>query len=477
MVYYNEPALLGSLPRDQGVHDRVQDAIDTILDRQDESGEFGLWRVGDGEASTWLGVYALDFLTHAKEAGFVVPESALDRSALWLRRAAEGNLEQSAYQYYAQGSTVTRAYADYVLARLGRADLGDLRRLHDTLQRRAGGSDRIWLTGGDDAIEPLALGQMAGAFSLMGDHPRASDTFRMAIDNLALREWPNWWFDWSYASPLRDTAGLIAVAAETGQQDVLAPLLDHFTRQGRDPASFNTQEQAALLSAAHALNKGVGPLAFSVERRRRDHGQHAELLAHPREYRRRVQRFQQQRPLAVAHAIGDRQPTRSLPGTFRRLHHRQKLFLAERRQAGSGAPAAERPHHRRTARLYDGRRCKPSHRRRRPAAGGWEIEAPIGTTTEYSFLGPMSATRVREARDDRFVAAMDFGSDLRQWRYRIEEVNDDKPHLADNEFRVAYVARVITPGHFTLPEAVVQDMYRPAFMARTVAAVTDVVKR
>jgi uncharacterized protein YfaS (alpha-2-macroglobulin family) len=34
-----------------------------------------------------------------------------------------------------------------------------------------------------------------------------------------------------------------------------------------------------------------------------------------------------------------------------------------------------------------------------------------------------------------------------------------------------------TPGHFTLPEAVVQDMYRPAFMARTAASTVDVEKR
>jgi alpha-2-macroglobulin len=477
LVYYNDPALLGTLPRDQGVHDRVQEAIDTILDRQDDSGEFGLWRVGDGEASTWLGVYALDFLTHAKEAGFNVPESALERSATWLRRAAEGNLEHSAYQYYEQGSTVTRAYADYVLARLGRADLGDLRRLHDTVQLRVGGNGRIWLASGNEELEPLALGQMAGAFSLMGDHPRAHDAFHMAIDNLTLHDWPRWWFDWSYASPLRDVAGLIAVAAETGQDDALAPLLNRFGQVRRDPASLNTQEQAALLAAAHALNKGAGPLTFLVNGSKTTTGSTPSFSPSPASIADGYSVSNESgrelwRTLSVTGSPREASPALSAGYSIDKNYYTltgDKLDPAHLRQNDRiivelhGFMTGDDASHRTV--IVD---LLPA---------GWEIEAPIGTTTEYGFLGPISDTRVREARDDRFVAAMDFGSDLRQWRYRFEEVNDDKAHLRDNEFRVAYVARAITPGHFTLPEAVVQDMYRPAFMARTGAAVTEVAKR
>jgi uncharacterized protein YfaS (alpha-2-macroglobulin family) len=34
---------------------------------------------------------------------------------------------------------------------------------------------------------------------------------------------------------------------------------------------------------------------------------------------------------------------------------------------------------------------------------------------------------------------------------------------------MAYVVRAVTPGRFTLPEAVVEDMYHPGTMARTAA--------
>jgi len=43
-----------------------------------------------------------------------------------------------------------------------------------------------------------------------------------------------------------------------------------------------------------------------------------------------------------------------------------------------------------------------------------------------------------------------------------------------NEFRVACVVRAMPPGHFTLPAAVVQDMYQGQIMWRTVSGTTEV---
>lgn len=52
-----------------------------------------------------------------------------------------------------------------------------------------------------------------------------------------------------------------------------------------------------------------------------------------------------------------------------------------------------------------------------------------------------------EARDDRFVAAVDVRGRKR--------------------FTLAYVVRAITPGEFVMPGAVIEDMYRPGEFART----------
>ncbi len=39
---------------------------------------------------------------------------------------------------------------------------------------------------------------------------------------------------------------------------------------------------------------------------------------------------------------------------------------------------------------------------------------------------------------------------------------------------MAYVVRAVTPGTFAAPAAVVEDMYRPQFQARTATGVMEV---
>ena len=86
-----------------------------------------------------------------------------------------------------------------------------------------------------------------------------------------------------------------------------------------------------------------------------------------------------------------------------------------------------------------------------------------------------------EARDDRFVAAFDLGSN---WDAFFQPPDDDSdsdnnntPTLDADQFAVAYLVRVVTPGSFILPEAVVSDMYRPAEMARTASGTVTVAPR
>jgi uncharacterized protein YfaS (alpha-2-macroglobulin family) len=83
---------------------------------------------------------------------------------------------------------------------------------------------------------------------------------------------------------------------------------------------------------------------------------------------------------------------------------------------------------------------------------GFEIEAVLrpedaGNTGPYSFLGEVATPNIAEARDDRFVAALDL--------------NDRRPRT------VAYMVRAVTPGSFTMPGVVAEDMYRPDTFART----------
>lgn len=64
----------------------------------------------------------------------------------------------------------------------------------------------------------------------------------------------------------------------------------------------------------------------------------------------------------------------------------------------------------------------------------------------FAWIGPIAATKTAEARDDRFVAAIDVRDEART---------------------IAYVARAVTPGEFVMPGVVAEDMYRPSVFART----------
>ena len=100
---------------------------------------------------------------------------------------------------------------------------------------------------------------------------------------------------------------------------------------------------------------------------------------------------------------------------------------------------------------------------------GLEIEQALGTEDAklYPFLGRISETTMTSRRDDRFVAAFNLGS-----RYRPANRQGPEPQP---QFRVAYIARAVTVGRFTLPAAQAGDMYAPAITART--AMGDVTVR
>ncbi|HTN41524.1 MAG TPA: hypothetical protein VLZ84_10260, partial [Asticcacaulis sp.] len=65
----------------------------------------------------------------------------------------------------------------------------------------------------------------------------------------------------------------------------------------------------------------------------------------------------------------------------------------------------------------------------------------------FGFIGKLTELKVSEARDDRFIAALDVSS--------------------SEGFSMAYIARAVTQGDFYLPGAEAKDFYRPETFART----------
>ena len=123
LVVANALATQLGLAEDKALKERVQGAIDRVFEMQDSSGAFGVW--GPSDPDLWLTGYVMDFLTRAKEKGHKVPDlafkQALDRLQNFIGYAKD-------FENGGEG----RAYALYVLARNGRAPIGELRYYADT---------------------------------------------------------------------------------------------------------------------------------------------------------------------------------------------------------------------------------------------------------------------------------------------------------------------------------------------------------
>jgi len=105
----------------------------------------------------------------------------------------------------------------------------------------------------------------------------------------------------------------------------------------------------------------------------------------------------------------------------------------------------------------------PRQRRNNPVIvadllpAGFEIETVLrpadglrdGPSGAFAWVGRIDAAQTAEARDDRFVAAIDV-------------INNDRT--------LAYVVRAVTPGEFAMPGVVAEDMYRPDVYARSAAS-------
>lgn len=448
---------------ERAVRPRVQKAVNTILNRQSPNGAFGLWRVGDRYANPWLGPYVADFLYRAREEGYAVPQVALDSAYRSLAEIARlDRWYPASYQtdvYDGGNSNDTRerlrrrsaAYALYVLARAGRADLSDLRYFHDAL-----------LT---ETPSPLARAQIGAALAIMGDRARAASAFDQAEEALG---WDNRG-DY-YQSPLRDAAGVLALAAESGETDRIEQLTILFQSFMKDPTAMHTQEQAHVLLAAQALLRRSGPMALSLN------GEALSDLAPAPSFV----------PTAAQIAAGVEYGNTGQGEVFRSLSitgapktappaTNQGFALTKRVATRDGRPV-DLSTVRQNDRLVVVLSGTASDNRLHPAViadllpAGFEIETVLrpadgaqrnprrgggnNSGGPYQWIGEISYPRVAEARDDRFIAAVDV--------------------RGRDRFTVAYIVRAVTPGSFIMPGAVMEDMYRPGVFARTAVARVDI---
>jgi alpha-2-macroglobulin len=448
LLYYNTLASESDRDADARIARRVQEAATQILDRQSPDGAIGLWRAGDGHASPWIGAYAVDFLQRAQRAGYAVPRQPMEQAYAGLRRVARLNdfggvgYQFEVYRWPGSNDSTellrsrAAAYALYVLAKGGQADIGQLRYFHDNRLERD--------------PSPLARAHIGAALYHLGDRARARSAFRMAERALGYRNVGDW-----YQSPLRDVAGVLALAAEAGETELVDRLRQRLERDAPDAGALMTQEQVHLLLAANALLERAGPVNVTLN---------GQPMAE-----RRVMADAQRLAQGLVFANAGRGPVwRTLQTSGSPIEAPPAMqagyTIDKRVYRMDGAPAD-------LSGLRQGDRVvivisgQPEGARTYPTVlvdllpAGLEIETLLrpedGAGAEqwdgarrggaFGWIGEITGTQVQEARDDRFVAS----SNLR------------------GAYRYAYIARAVTPGSYTLPAAQVEDMYRPGVMART----------
>ncbi|WP_417910380.1 MG2 domain-containing protein [Candidatus Electronema sp. PJ] len=477
LLYANQLAERFGYPVDKKLPDRVQGAIELILQKQLGEGSFGLWS-DTSDPEPWLSAYAMDFLGRARVKGFAVPDYFYKKGLDWLIDEVKNSGSEGKH-------IEALAYAHWVLARAGQARQEDARYLFDTKF--------------DSIGSPLAKAQLAGTLALLGDQVRAVKGLTAAL-KAADTESASWW---SYGSRLRDLAAIISVLGDTGLMQVdPAAAWQEVSGQLSKRKYFSTQEQAALIMAALTLDKGQAldlevtegnavpakpaestPSLFgrflsaiNLDKEKPQEAPKkpsekrsffslsrggAALLTSPVTLRNKgtvavwavttVQGSPINEPAPVGNGFSIKRTWYNTAGEPLSLHKVPQSELAVVMVEGEATEGGNFQ-----SLLID---LLPA---------GFEIEKAItGTEAEaFDWLSELSPSRYTDARDDRFVVAFD-----------TEQLAHEEDDADLRPFRFAYLVRAITPGMYSLPPSEVEAMYRPEYRARTKAGAVTVVKK
>lgn len=419
-------------------------AFSQLSGMQLASGHFSFWP-GEHGAQTQLTPFVAELLIEAQAAGQMIPEPVLARALTRLNEdLLAGGDRYYAYTHPDALRFAVRAHAGYVLARQGRAPLGTLRALHEHERGQA--------------RSLLSLVHLGLALHLQGDTARGLATLNQAFAEPPKR--PRWLGD--YGSELRDRALAVALLRQhqvsiPASTDVLLTVARQLAGS-QDRRTLSTQEQLALFRLGRQLGGADSlPLAGQV-------GIGDVLIPIPP-----VNLFSRSfdAPELAAGARIDVEGS----GPLYVLHEAVGLPRSAPAPVQSGVSI------RRDWFTADGTPFNGDHVQEGDSLivrltveaqeraddllvvdhlpGGLEAEnlnladtrLLSGLVVDGVSLEQRHGTDIRheEYRDDRYVAA------LRLWPGQAGEL--------------WYIARAVSPGRFTVPPPLVEDMYRPQLHA------------
>ncbi|MEP3279346.1 MAG: alpha-2-macroglobulin family protein [Stappiaceae bacterium] len=428
LLYLNQVAQSAGVGTDSVLRERVQKAIIGVLGNQSSSGGFGLWS-SYSESDLWLDSYVADFLGRAKQADYAVPSLAFEQ-------ALDNLQNRLAYASDFSDGGEGIAYALYVLAKNGKALVGDLRYYADTKL--------------NDFASPLAKAQLGAGLALYGENQRADLSFNAALKALGSRRRTGYEAD--YGSSLRDMAGIVTLASETKPAGIsLASVTQRLEKTYVATNNLSTQDMAWTLLAAHGLIEAGSQSKLSVN---------GVPAAGPL-FEQSTGEDLGQKPIVVSNE-GARSATLSVTvsgvPTVPEPAGGNGMTVTRALYSMDGTPldlAAIRQNDRFVVVVKITANDQAAGRLllvdRLPA--GVSIDNPrllqSGDVATLGWLQSSGSSTHTEFREDRFVVAFDRRS-------------GDRP-----EVTYAYIARAVSPGDFMHPPATVEDMYRPEKAAWT----------
>ncbi len=411
---------------------QLADSVARLINRQGGNGSFGMWQANDG-GNLWLSAFVTDFLLRAREKGYGVPESNLTFAVDYLRNSVGSAPDIEA----GRGQDI--AYALYVLARAGRAPVGDLKYLADTKLNDFGSA--------------LSRAQIGAALGILGDKARSDAAFTAAVEALKTdQNMGDLVYREDYGSVLRDASAILALATDAkSTARVIKAATDTIVTERTKSSYASTQEMTWMVLAARAVAAQAKTLKLEVNGAR-ETGSLYKLFAEGEftgDYRVANKGTD---PLRAVIAVSG-SPIASEPPAANGLTVTRSYFTPE----GQPVDISQVKQNTRLVVVLsvEGQQQTGTFILSDRLPAGLEIENPSlvtsASTASLSWLAEAGWATHTEFRDDRFVAA--FGA---------------------APLRIAYMVRAVAPGRYVHPGVTVEDMYRPEINARTVSGMMAV---
>ncbi|RWA37590.1 alpha-2-macroglobulin family protein [Xylella fastidiosa] len=425
--------------------ERLEGALGRLASLQTTNGHFSMCG-GNSDVNPVLTPYIAGFLLDAKDAGFAVSDTVLQKA---LNRLSE-DLLSGAHLFYGNDQSEAlmfahQAWSGYVLARVNRAPLGTLRTLYDNERGKA--------------VSGLSLVHLGVALSLQGDRKRGEAAIEAGF---AKSEGGRPEVFGDYGSVIRDNALMIALVRAHGlakpayEARVMALGRDLQARRRSGWLWLSTQEQVALAQLGRAL-----------------------LVDHKKQVSGTLYVGKQREDIAASRLIGRSFDAAALARGVRFVPQGDVPLYASFEVAGipRQAPVSDDSQLLVVRRWYtvDGKPWTPG-----PLKEGQALIVRVSVTSKQNMPDALLTDLLPAGLE---IENFNLG-ETRQWAdvtvdgialseradaadIKHEEFRDDRyvamlQLMGGRTANLFYLVRAVTPGSYNVPPSLVEDMYRPA---------------